>query len=205
MRRIRLAPEPRTVPEAVAKLDAHVDGEDEDGGAGDTIGRARTLLALKPFVFGRTPLTASLRQALELYKSRDSRQRVLVIVSRGAATDDPEGAVAAAQELKRLGVTIVGCFLTDAEVPDPKRAHFEPESEWTEGARALFKMSSAGFRNVDPPVSLLSRAGWSVPDEGECSLFFRTNRVEDVSDCLTVVQTGLLSHDDVVAIVGEIN
>jgi hypothetical protein len=154
---------------------------------------AEIAAALRPHIYGGTPLGAGLGGAASVMRGAAATHphRIVFIVSDGEA-DDKQRALRECQRMRESGVIVIGCFLTSEPIDNPRRLHFKASESWSVGARALFDMCSAGFRNVDSPVSLLVQAGWQVPSEGEARLFFRANSFEVVREFSTIVQTGLV-------------
>ena len=59
--------------------------------------------------------------------------------------------------------------------------------DWSDGRLTLFEMSST-MRNIDPPVSYLVDAGWTLPASGESRLFVQANSLDVVDElCRTVI------------------
>jgi hypothetical protein len=104
-------------------------------------------------MFGDTPMAEALRTAeerlrRELADGRHSAPPILIIVSDGEPTDEgPEAVRAIAERMSRSGVMIVTCFLTDADLTEPKRLYGSPQPGWSDGARLMFDCAS--MRRLD--------------------------------------------------------
>jgi hypothetical protein len=141
-------------------------------------------------IFGNTPM----REAFELLSDRFERERqklapdtpaVLFLLSDGEPTDgDP---TPLASELKRSGVTIVSCFVTDEDVVSPRTLFAEARSAWKKEARLMFDLASPAEPG-NPFISLLAKQGWTVPERAR--LFLQVNQ----SDVLEEFIRGLLGY-----------
>src|SRR5262249_343177 len=87
-------------------------------------------------------------------------QSVFLLVSDGESTDGDPTTVAA--DLLELGVTVIGCYITDHDVIEPRVLASQPVKGWSEAATDMFRMSSV----VDDDSELarhLLREGWRIP------------------------------------------
>jgi hypothetical protein len=149
-----------------------------------------TLENASDLIFGNTPM----REAFDLLSRRFQRERqrlaqgtpsVLFLLSDGEPTDgDP---LPLASELKRSGVTIVSCFVTDEDVVSPRALFTASQPSWGKGARLMFDLASHSEPG-NPFVDLLAKQGWTVPDRAR--LFLQVNQ----SDVLEEFVRGLLGY-----------
>lgn len=117
------------------------------------------------FIFGNTPMCEALRKVKGRFESERARssadeQSVFLLVSDGESTDGNPTSVAA--DLFQLGVTVIGCYITDHDVIEPRVLASQPVSGWPKGATDMFRMSSI----VDDDSELahhLLREGWRIP------------------------------------------
>lgn len=151
------------------------------------------LKQLEPFVFGGTPLGLALGHAQAVFEADagSAETKILFVLSDGEAADTA-AMMAACTAMRRSGVIVVACFLTDSPIASPRQLYHTADAGWTVGERRLFDCTSGGFKNTDLPVSLLVQAGWVVPAEGECTLFFRANNLKVVQEFHTIVQTAFV-------------
>jgi hypothetical protein len=97
-------------------------------------------------MFGATPMGQAFRIvqdrfAAELAQSRSSR--ILFVLSDGEPTDlRAEEIMKTADELKRSGVLIISCYVTDEDVAEPRHIYGRTPSGWSDGAKLMFNCSS---------------------------------------------------------------
>ena len=140
---------------------------------------------IEPIVYGRTPMVECMKCAKDTFNCIGSEtDKILFILSDGESTDgDP---VPVGKQLLDSGVTIVTCFLTAQDIPNPECLIDKKNRRMTKGAAALFDISST-IKNYKAPVSYLLDAGWVLPDSGESRLFLQANSMEVVAKfCKTI-------------------
>lgn len=113
------------------------------------------------FMFGATPIAqainlASLRFLDKSYRRRD---KVLIIVSDGEFKSNAP--TVSAQLLKRSGVTVVCCCVTDRNIMT-KLLRKQPR-KWPQGAQRLFEMAST-VDSRDRWVQAVKAKGYEVPE-----------------------------------------
>lgn len=106
-------------------------------GQGETLVSARQLSAdwprykanverLIPEMFGNTPMGAAFDQALDRFARHQlshEGQKLLLIVSDGDPTDrPPEAILAQADALKAQGILVISCYVTGADIAEPRRS-----------------------------------------------------------------------------------
>jgi hypothetical protein len=139
-------------------------------------------------IYGDTPMRTALveirdRFARELHPQSHGRTTpVLLLVSDGEPTDgDPSGIAA---EIRKLGVTIVVCYLTEVDLTSPRLLRAEPSADWPEGASRLFRLASR--LDIDSPLCrYLLREGWSVEPGAAC--FIQVNHSETLDGFVSVL------------------
>jgi von Willebrand factor type A domain len=145
---------------------------------------------LEPLIYGSTPMAAAAKEILERFKripnrtasvttegagswllGRSKRQqaegerRFLIIVSDGEPTDgDPRPSF---NELKKMGVEIVSCFVTSADIADPRSLIAQPDDRWTFGARLMWDPASEIEPEGEFGKYLVSR-GWRIDCGAKC-------------------------------------
>ena len=160
--------------------------------------------AIKPYIYGGTPMCSSLRDAENTFRQATTTgPKVLFILSDGEAGDGDPRIIA--ERLRTSDVTIVTCFLTSeviesrrlyspdhcffltSEVIESRRLYSPDHCFESKGKRWLFEMSSI-MHNTHAPVHYLVDAGWELPSCGECRLFVQANSLDVVNElCETVV------------------
>ena len=151
------------------------------------------LSAIKPYIYGGTPMRKAVKGALDIFRTSKAKSKVLFILSDGESADGDPRSIA--EDLKRLGVKIVTCYLTDKHIDDPKCLVYETPSALNSGPLTLFEMSST-MRNIDPPVSYLIDAKWKLPASGESRLFVQANSLDVVDELCKVVVSQLANPCD---------
>lgn len=141
--------------------------------------------AIKPYIYGGTPMCSSLRDAENTFQQvTTTGPKVLFILSDGEAADGDPRIIA--EQLRISDVTIVTCFLT-SEAIESRRLYSPDHSFDSKGKQWLFEMSSI-MHNTHAPVHYLVDAGWELPSCGECRLFVQANSLDVVNElCETVV------------------
>lgn len=145
-------------------------------------------------MFGDTPMAEALRTAeerlrRELADGRHSAPPILIIVSDGEPTDEgPEAVRAIAERMSRSGVMIVTCFLTDADLTEPKRLYGSPQPGWSDGARLMFDCASM-LPARSPFDAHFRETKWTV--EPQARLFTQINHSETLAEFSKVVLSPL--------------
>ena len=172
-------------------------GSDVDKSAHDAV--QELIDTIKPYIYGGTPMCKAMNQALSIFRKVASadkdKAKVLFILSDGASGDGDPCPIA--QELKELGVSIVTCYLTDADIQQPKRLLDAEDPAWGSkgGQLALFEMSST-MHNTHTPVSYLVDAGWELPLSGESHLFVQANSLHVVNELCDIVVSAMTKNCD---------
>jgi hypothetical protein len=148
---------------------------------------------VEPFIYGGTPLYASLEKAIELFEGDTSENKLLFVLSDGKPTDGNDEDIAKVKQitskLKDVGVKMVSCFITASTNIDPKRLYDEippPPREpgakcWEPGAQFLFSLSSE-IRTRDLVArAVLVKRGWKIDiAKNETKLFMQVNHPDNI-------------------------
>jgi hypothetical protein len=167
---------------------------------------------LEPLIYGSTPMAAAAKEILERFKRipnrtasvttegagswlfgrskgqqappKERERRFLIIVSDGAPTDgDPRPSF---NELKKMGVEIVSCFVTSADIADPRRLIARPDDRWTFGARLMWDAAS----EIEPEgefAQYLVSQGWRIDRRSKC--FIQANHSTVISEFIRIAGT----------------
>lgn len=134
--------------------------------------------SLVPKMAGDTPMAEAFKVA-ETRFDRELERRpyggspILFVVSDGVPTDtSQQDVMAQARRLKRKGITIVSCLLTDADITEPRRLYGAPVDQWPDGARLMFECASE-LPSRSPFDAYLVENRWTV--EHGCRLFTQVN------------------------------
>ena len=137
--------------------------------SGETLGNADEI------IFWNTPM----REACEKIKTRFEKELrirskeiapVLFILSDGEPTDgDPLPSIEA---IKKIGVTVLSCFVTDEDIAKPKVMFGKPEESWNKGAKLMFDVASEAKEDLDS-IKFLMEKGWTIHPNAK--LFVQVN------------------------------
>jgi SEFIR domain-containing protein len=153
-------------------------------------------------IFGDTPLTEAFRRVVQRFHieqrhcSSDT-QKVLLVLSDGEPTDGDPRPIA-----KNLpaDVTVVSCFVTNADVTAARTLFAAPDSTWPAGARLMFDMSSVAEPG-NPFLQQLQARGWIVP--AETKLFMQVNRSDILQEFLGGLTAYVSNVDDLIQRPGQ--
>ena len=139
---------------------------------------------LEHVIFGLTPMTgaaAEIRDRFNRIGAGNYDQRTLLVVSDGDPTDgDPRGAFSA---IRDAGVNVVACFVTDADIADPRVLLGAPLSSWPDGARLMWDIASR-LDESTPAARYLLGQGWSI--EQNAKLFVQVNHSDVLKEFVRV-------------------
>ena len=144
---------------------------------------------VEPHIYGGTPLMKTLRSATDLFAMRRFKDynKLLFILSDGQPSDGNNPPV---EELSRLGVKTVCCFITNDPIDAPKRLYSSECPAWDRAAKLMFQMSSYITTQLIPRT-IFRKRGWTVDiDNNETRLFVQVNHpdiIEDVCELATDV------------------
>ena len=150
-----------------------------------TTERMKELLKnVEPFIYGRNPLYESLENAKELFKTDNSKCKLLFVLSDGEPTDGPQDANRRIKqityELSRAGVQVVSCFVTRSTYIHPKRLYDEIQPGWKPGAKFLFSLGSH-VPTQHLPRAIMGKHGWTIDiDKNETKLFTQVSHPDNL-------------------------
>lgn len=135
-------------------------------------------------IFGLTPMTGAateIRDRFNRMGTDNYDQRTLLVVSDGVPTDGhPRGPFSAIRE---AGVNIVACFVTDADIADPRVLLGTPLNSWPDGARLMWDIASP-LDESTPAAHYLLAQGWSI--EPNAKLFVQVNHSDVLKEFVRV-------------------
>ncbi|XP_067024616.1 uncharacterized protein [Acropora muricata] len=162
------------------------------------------LEAVKPYIYGRTPLIQAMRHSVDLFSHSEfaNHKKLLFIISDGQPTDGGDPPV---QELSALGVTIVSCFITREGLSDPRRLYSLLDESWEAPAKFMFNMSSI-VKTQNIPHSVFVKRGWKIDIENnETRLFFNVNHPDVIKDVCDMARQAVLSQDLLSDLLASVN
>ena len=153
--------------------------------------RSRELLQrVEPYIYGATPLCQAIRTATKCFEKNAStfrsHKKLLFVLSDGDPTDGGDNDSArikkAATRLENAGVTVVGCFVTKSTVIQPRQLYSEMKTDWDQGAKFLFSLSSITTTQSIPRTMFVKR-DWSIEvKNNETRLFLQVNHPDHLRD-----------------------
>jgi hypothetical protein len=117
----------------------------------------------------------------------------LIIFSDGQPTDG--NPIPYANTLKEMNVIIVCCYLTDKDIPDPRRFYSEEQKEWDDPAKLMFNMSSEINNNTKVLKILARLKNWKLTTSGVSRLFIQANNPDVIEELLAQVNEIISSND----------
>jgi soluble P-type ATPase len=146
-----------------------------------------TLSNSEEFIFGDTPMYEAFSQIhkrfeRELLKRSKNTIPILFVVSDGAPSDG--NPLPLATEIKKLGVTIITCFVTNRDISFPKILIGKDDDKWDSATKLMFDMASI----IDETTSFsdfLLKKGWTI--QKEAKLFIQVNHSSVLEEFINVV------------------
>lgn len=149
---------------------------------------------VRPFIYGRTPLMATLNHAKRLFSiSRfNEYDKLLFILSDGIPTDGQSPPIA---ELAAQGVKTVSCYITADSIQDPKRLYSHWISSGDSAADLMFRMSSKITTQLIPRTIFVKR-GWKIDiEDNETRLFVQVNHPDILDDVCNLARDVVCCQD----------
>lgn len=148
-------------------------------------------------MFGDTPMRQGFEEAIDRF-TRERKRRaysdvsVLFVLSDGEPTDvdDPSEIVKLAKELRNQNVEVISCYVTDADITEPRHLYGEPQSSWPNDAKLMFDVASE-LPRPSPFEAYMTERRWNVEEHGR--LFTQINQSEILSEFLSVITSPLES------------
>ena len=166
--------------------------------------RSRELLQrVEPYIYGATPLYQAIRTATKCFEKNAStfrsHKKLLFVLSDGDPTDGEDNDSArikeAATRLENAGVTVVGCFLTKSTMIQPRQLYSEMKTDWDQGAKFLFSLSSITPTQSIPRTMFVKR-DWSIEvKNNETRLFLQVNHPDHLRDACDLARNVVCSKE----------
>ena len=163
----------------------------KSGGGGPSLG------GIESIIYGATPMRAAAAEVAARFKRSVSNgsgdeQRFLFVVSDGEPTDgDPRPAFS---EIKSSGVEIVSCFVTSADIADPRVLWAKPQAGWSAGALLMFDIATQ-IDDRSPFARCLLSRGWEL--EAGAKLFVQVNHSTVLEEFIRIAESFASSRTDV--------
>ncbi len=125
--------------------------------------------------------------ALSCFEKYD---KILFILSHGIATDDSE-----VPDFSRKNVTVVTCYITNRNLPNPRRLYSRKSQEWINGAKFMFNLSST-ITTQRIPRTLFIKRGWTVDTtDNQTRLFCQVNHPDVIDDVCGLARDVVCNQD----------
>lgn len=140
-------------------------------------------------IFGNTPMVNAANQILGRF-SRHSQlaydQKTLLVISDGGSTDGDPRAVFSG--IRALGVDIVACFVTDADIADPRILVGSPIPSWLDHVRLMWDIAST-IEPCSTAYQYFETHGWKI--EPNAKLFVQVNHSDVLAEFLRVAASNI--------------
>lgn len=151
---------------------------------------------LEHVLFGSTPMLEAAQQIRDRFGRLSQGafdHRTLLIISDGEPTDgDPRGPL---EDVRKSGVNVVACFVTDDDIANPRILHGAPVASWTLSARLMWDIASPIDESGPAAMFLLSN-GWSI--EPNAKLFVQVNHSDVLKEFAQVAASHFSPQNAVV-------
>ena len=162
---------------------------------------------VEPYIYGGTPLFRAIKHSVELFSHSEfaNHEKILFILSDGDPSDGKDQRHPQLQELSRLGVTIVSCFITHENISNPRRLYGIPPVTWKEPAKFMFGISSI-IKTQEIPRTFFEKRGWEIDfSNNETRLFFQVNHPDVIKDVCDMAKRAVLSQDALSEILSDVD
>lgn len=149
-------------------------------------------------MFGDTPMKEAFGLAkarIDMETAKRSAMSVLFVLSDGAPTDSNDNGndiLRIVDDIKASGTIVISCFVTDADITEPKYLYGRYHDEWPVAAKLMFHCASVLPLGTSFETHLHEN-GWTV--ESGARLFTQVNQSEILSQFLNVVLSPLRDRE----------
>lgn len=150
---------------------------------------------LAPKMFGDTPMRQGFQEISERFGRERRRRRfldssVLFVLSDGEPTDvgNPQEIVTLATALKAEKIDVISCYVTDADITEPRHLYGKAQPTWRNGARLMFDCASI-LPRPSAFEAYMAENRWKLEPDGR--LFTQVNQSEILSEFLSVITSSL--------------
>ena len=161
------------------------------------------LQRVEPYFNGGTPLYQSIEKAIALFQASrfTSHEKLLFILSDGNPTDGGTTCADGAEmnrvvsKLTTAGVTVVSCFVSNSTLIEPRRLFSKMRSNWDEGAKFMFSLSSK-MSTQSLPRAIFVKRGWTIDlTNNETHLFLQLNHPDNLREIVEVARDVICSQE----------
>ncbi|CAF3248791.1 unnamed protein product, partial [Rotaria sp. Silwood2] len=158
--------------------------------------------AIKPYIYGDTPMCEALGYALEAFQSTNHTSKVVFVLSDGESKDG--NPVELAERLHHSDVIVFACLLTSKNISQPRRLYDAPDPNWSKAQHDMFAMSSI-VSNTCPAMAILLKKHWKLPDSGQSRLFLHANHPQVIHEFSSIVREMAESNDALLDMLGYVS
>ena len=148
----------------------------------------------KDYIYGNTPLYTALNLAFDNFKIQSANnKKFLFIISDGELNDISKNFDYISEIKKKENenqVMIISIFLTTNSIPKEQTLYDELQSNFTNGSKDLFLMSST-LTYENPVIKFLIEKGWNIPRSGECKLFVEINNSQNLNKFIELMNEAI--------------
>ncbi|XP_068747200.1 uncharacterized protein [Montipora capricornis] len=166
---------------------------------------------VEPYIYGGTPFFRAIKYSVELFSHSEfaNHTKILFILSDGMPSDGQYERHSHLQELSRLGVKIVSCFITHENIPNPRYLYGIPRGNWKEPAKFMFGISSI-MTTQEIPRALFAKKKegkeWDIDiSNNEIRLFFQVNHPDVIKEVCDMAKRAVLSQDALSEVLSEVD
>lgn len=162
--------------------------------SGNWLTYRRNIERLTSSMLGATPIGRGFLKVIEVFSDEMKNPMftgnpVLFVISDGEPTDStPDEIQHLADNIRKMGVTIISCYVTDVDIVAPRHLYNQPMEEWTTGAKLMFHCASL-LPTPSPFEAYLREFKWKT--DPNCKLFTQINQAEILSEFLGLLSSPL--------------
>ena len=149
---------------------------------------------IEPFIYGETPLNASLNQALNIFSSAQYKEnrKFLFVLSDGISTDRGRPPI---DKLKVLDVQTISCYITSQHIDNPKQLFSTQRANWDKATKFMFNLSSEK-KTQEIPRTVFVKKDWDIEETNNMTkLFVQINHPDLLCDVTDLVRNVITSKD----------
>ena len=149
---------------------------------------------IEPFIYGETPLNASLNQALNIFSSAQYKEnrKVLFVLSDGIPADRGRPPI---DKLKLLDVQTISCYITSQHINNPKQLFSTQRANWKKETKFMFNLSSEK-KTQEIPRTVFVKKDWDIEETNNMTkLFVQINHPDLLCDVTDLVRNVITSKD----------